>query len=146
MTLLVFEKSGVTVVVKKNVFDHHNQTPCWRWWNPLVSRMLFTLCHSGTRDSPNQADSDRFNLQPAANCLLSLFSEVLWRNWPQSSLGFLFLTLILSFFCSFYPCHSLLPFSSFYLILCHQFIFFSPFVCLLILFWSAPPPPSSDSF
>lgn len=53
---------------KKIMLDDDNQTLCWRWWNPLVSRIPPLPC------CQNQGDGDRFNLQPTANCLLSQFS------------------------------------------------------------------------
>lgn len=90
----------------------------WIWWNCLVSTTPSLFCHSQTGDSQTQGDGDRFNLQLAANRLLSSLSGALWRNWPQCS--FLFQS-------SLYPvCSVLTHFHPLLLFVFHISVFLPP--------------------
>lgn len=107
-----------------------------------------------TGDSENQGDSDRFNLQPATNWLLSQLSVVQWRK-PASTFS-LYSNVSPSCLCfSSIPCSPFLDLSSFlhvlhplfFFIICHiaasSLLSFLPHLSpspllKLISFWSSP--------
>ena len=68
-------------------------------------------CWSQTRDSQNQGDSDRFNLQPATNWLLSQLSVVQWRKPASTFSWYSFVSPPCLCFSSI-PCSSFLDFST----------------------------------
>ena len=123
-----------------SMFDDLNRTLWWRWWNPFVSTLQSLPCLSQIWDSKTKVTLPDLICRQLLNRLLSQFSGVLWRNWPQCS--FLCFSRLSHPVCThphphpFFPCIYIYLFTAYFLPFPTSFHFFHSWPQLSsVFFW-----------